>query len=366
MITAPRVLLEHLDPEELVSLYEGLQEKLERVERERDQLRVLVPEKAETLPGQHQVERKRTRDGWTVATLGWWLVPGYDYAKAGEGLSEEARRQEIDIDWTATSGKVVYPEYGREHQALDPLVFDPQRPLYCGWDFGAHEGGTPAWVPTQVNTFGQWLIFPPLAPTEDRSIGTYDFGQLVADHLQREYAAPHGLQWRQLKLLHFGDPNGNQRAPRTGDRPREMVTHFQILNRGLEIPLGPDAKGDMQYERKPGFGFEIQPGPVNVLDRLNAVRARLTLTLPGRLPGLVVDPRATVIRDGFAGGYHFPKRADGSYETHPEKDWFSHSLDALAYVAACLFYQPEEDEEDARNFAPARRFRCQAAGRMAA
>jgi hypothetical protein len=340
---------------------EALIERVMRLERELQERAAPAAPAAE--PGK-LVRRWTTRDGWTIATLGWQLVPGYDYQAASEGLSTEARRQEIDIDWTATRGKVVYHEYNPKlHEALEPLTFDPRRPLHCGWDFGAHEGGTPAWVPTQLNSYGQWLIFPGIAPLEDQSIGTYEFGQLVADHLQREYAAPNGLEWRQLKLIHFGDPNGNQRPPRVGQSPREMATHFERLDRGIAIPLGMDENGEMRYERRPGFGFKIMPGPVNISERLDAVRARLSLLLPGGLPAIVVDPRATVIRDAFSGGYVYDKRADGSYDERPKKDFYSHSMDALAYVANRLFMTPEEDDDDR---GPSRRpaFRCQAAGRM--
>ena len=281
-------------------------------------------------------------------------------------LSEEAIQQEIYINWSATRGKRVYPEYGPIHLAKDPLRYDPTQTLYCGWDFGAHFGGTPAWVPTQLNSFGQWLIFPPIAPVEEYSIGTYEFGQQVADHLQREYAQPFGKKWRDLKILHFGDPNGAQRPPRTGDKPREMVSHFQLLDKGTKVMLGFDDYGGEISQRLPGFGFKIQPGPVNVADRVGAVRARLKLILSGGLPALVVDPRATVIKDGFAGGYHHERLADGNYSDKPEKNWYSHAFDALAYIAACLFVVPEDLDERSEGIPAARRFRCQAAGRLGA
>src|SRR4051794_37299071 len=53
-----------------------------------------------------------TPDGWTIATIKYDVVPGYDFEAACEGLTPEAIRQEILIDWSATRGKRVYPEYG--------------------------------------------------------------------------------------------------------------------------------------------------------------------------------------------------------------------------------------------------------------
>src|SRR5262245_34451563 len=83
------------------------------------------------------IPTRETPDGWTIATIHWSLVPGYDYESARAGLTDEAIRQELEIDWSASKGKRVYPEYSpRVHLAREPLTFDVHQPLYCGWDFG--------------------------------------------------------------------------------------------------------------------------------------------------------------------------------------------------------------------------------------
>lgn len=361
-----------LSPRELLAAFYAmeqktiaLEEEVARSKDEIDELRQYAPVTAKSGDAdQYQIERWHTPDGWCIGRIHYSIVPGYDFKGVCEGMSPQAIRQEVEIDWTASAGARIYPEYGPMHLASEPLTFDPDRPLYCGWDFGSHAGGTPAWVPSQINSFGQWLIFPPIAPLPEHPIGTYDFGQLVADHLQREYAQPYGKSWKQLKILHFGDPNGNQRPARTGQRPEEMATHFDILQHGIKVPLGADDRGEMRYKRKPGFGFKIMGGPVEITERLEAVKARLTMLLPGNLPALVVDPRATVVKDGFSGGYHRKRRADGAYEERPEKNWYSHAFDALAYIAARLFVVPEDDDAYGRAVRMPSRFRSQAAGRM--
>ncbi len=301
-----------------------------------------------------------TADGWRVLTIHWSHIPGYDYEAACEGLSPEGIRRELEIDWNATEGLRVYPEFGRQkHVALEPLVPDPNQPFHCGWDWG----GCPAFVITQLNAMGQWLIFPSCSPPEGLGIGTYDFGQMVADHLLRVYAAPYGKELSDLKLAHFGDPSGNRRPPRTGDRPAETQSCFDILYRGLTLDLGVNEWGEPIQERKPGWGWRIQPGPVNITDRLEAVKGRLTYSLRDGLPALVVCPNADVVISGFLGGYHRPQRADGSYSRDPAKNYFSHTFDALAYICARLFVrprvEPEEDED-----APQRvEFRSHAASR---
>jgi hypothetical protein len=61
----------------------------------------------------------------------------------------------------------------------------------------------------------------------------------------------------------------------------------------------------------------------------------------------VVDPRATVVIEGFLGGYHYRQRPDMKYDLDPEKNWYSHTLDALAYIATELFpVRRDADDED--------------------
>src|SRR6266567_4283291 len=116
--------------------------------------------------------KRYNKDGWAITRIHYSVVPGYDYEAAAKGLSEEAKRAELEIDWTASKGKRVYPEFSPQlHRSLTDLPFNPAGICYCGWDFG----GTPAFVLTQLNLFGQWLIFPSLSPLEDTSLGIYDF-----------------------------------------------------------------------------------------------------------------------------------------------------------------------------------------------
>lgn len=285
-----------------------------------------------------------TADGWWVTTIHWSDVPGYDYPAACAGLSPEAVQQELEIDWSANPGKRVYKEFGvNHHVSVGPLRYDPHQPLYCGWDFGS----VPAFVPTQMNAFGQWLIFPSVSPGENTSTGVYEFGQLVADYLQREFALPNGkTSYRELRLVHYGDPAGAARPPRTGDRPQETQSCFEILDKGLKLYQGADEDGSPRMTRRPGFGFQIRPGAVNVTDRLESVRGRLTQTLRDGLPALVVDKRAVPVIEGFGGGYCYPLRSDGTYGPDPDKNWYSHTMDALAYIATRLFHRPKDEEEE--------------------
>jgi hypothetical protein len=305
---------------------------------------------------------RRTPQAWTVLRISYEAVPDYDLAAICEGLTEEQIRQEIMIDWTASSDRRIFPAFGEIHIAQAPLAFDPRRPLVCGWDVGLSQ--VPAFVPTQMNGFGQWLIFPPVVGRPEVTTGIYDFGETIALHLKREYCLPHHLAPQHLMLQHYGDPAGNARPPRsqvTSDQKVELRSAHEILYDGMDVTTGYE-EGEAVIERLPGWGWRIQPGAVSLAERFEAIRARLKLLVNGR-PALLVDPRAHAIVEGFQGAYHYRRRADGSYEDRPEKNWHSHPMDAIQYVATRLFASGMElaDEDDARPFVEP--WRSHAAGR---
>jgi len=296
-------------------------------------------EPTRTLPLRH------TKDDWFVLEVrGERDVPGYDPKIVGKGMGRSVFRREVQGDWTATTGKLVYEEYGDFHRSLKPIDFDVRRPLVLGWDLPAGTGGTPACVVTQLNTLGQWLILSCLIPRDEENIGVYAFGEWVAQHLHDEFAAPNGVTWQALKLIHYGDPAGNQKPSETQGTKNaglEARSAFEILRSGERVPLGHTERGQPIYQEKPGFGWVIQPGEVSLTRRIAAVRARLGLVLPEGLPGLVVCPTAKLIDEGFAGGYHFHQRSDGTFEHDPMKNRWSHGMDALSYVASRLFAAKE-------------------------
>ncbi len=142
-----------------------------------------------------------TADGWNVLTVHYSKVPGYDFAAACVGMGEDEIQRELEINWAVTPGLRVYPQFSRErHEAAEALPFDPERPLHVGID----APGTPAAAITQLNAFGQWLIYPSLSPEEGEFGSFYDFAEHLANHLTREYAAPHGLGLEDLKLVFIG------------------------------------------------------------------------------------------------------------------------------------------------------------------
>ncbi len=228
-----------------------------------------------TLPTYEHLPLRHTRDGWYILGVPWQAVPEYNYKNACIGMGENEIEMELNRNWSVVRGKAVYPEFSLDrHVARQPLVFDPSRPLHAGWDWL----GCPAFVPSQLNSFGQWLIFPSLSPPESESIGIYEFAEQVANHLLRRYAAPHGLTLDDLEIVHVGDPSGRNPPAKTGGRKQETASAFDILNRGSKMYLGEDDRGDPVFEQKPGWKWRVIPGAMRISDRIEAVRARLRVS----------------------------------------------------------------------------------------
>lgn len=266
---------------------------------------------------------------WTVLEIrGVRDVPGYN-ADDFRGMSVQKHRAEVLGDWTASGGKIVYPEYGDVHEPQGPLPFNPKEPLLCGWDLPAATGGTKAFVATQLSSVGQWCIYGSIQEGEEEKIGTYEFAERVYGWLYEKFAEPAGMRVEDLRITHYADPAGNQKALR-GDA-KEVRSAYEIIYGG-EKYVGPDG----ELITKAGFGWVMHPGEVSLRKRMEAVITRLLATSGGG-PALVVAKSATILRAAFRGGYHYPQRSDGRYELDPSKNKYSHPMNALEYVASKIF-----------------------------
>lgn len=308
-----------------------------------------VPEDVSSVEKGGRIAPKRhTRTGWAITKVHWSVVPNYDIASARRKLTTEADRQmELEIDWTASRGKRVYPEFNRQiHVAREKLEWIPELPLRTGWDLP----GCPAFIPTQVNHHGQWCLYPPITQPESVSISVYDFGMKVAAHLQETYATPLGMSLDEIEMVHVGDPAGNYRPANSGVKRQETRAAFEVLLHGSRIYLGDDEFGDPVYEEKPGLGWRVVSGAIDHTRRQEAVRSRLTTLLAGGLPAMVICPHAEEVINAFAGGYCYPEYEDGTFGREPLKNQVAHLANAIEYLATRLFVAPtrphEEEEEE--------------------
>jgi hypothetical protein len=291
-----------------------------------------------------------TRDEWYILSVPWESVPNYDFAAACKGMDDSAIQREILRNWSVTPGKAVYPQYSeRLHLAEGPLPYDPSRPLHIGWDWAWT--GCPACVVTQLNHYGQWLVLSEIAPNEAEATEPYSFAERVASHLLRVYANPNDMDLDDLEMVHIGDPAGVNPPVRAREgRKQEVHSCFEILKKGSKLYLGNDDHGNPAYEEKPGWGWNVIKGKGGKTDRIQAVTARLTTTLPGGHTAFLVDPRCEAVRNALGGGYAYKQFSDGTYGHDPEKNLASHIADALAYVATRLDARParkwEQDDDE--------------------
>lgn len=206
-------------------------------------------------------------------------------------------------------GKAVFRDYSdRLHcQEVDP-VSGPA--VIRGWDFGL----TPACVFSQVLPDGRWLVFDEMV---SENMGIARFSNEVLEHCAKAF--PPNTQFED-----YGDPAGQQRA-QTDER-----TVFEIMQ---------------------GKGINIEGGEQGLNVRLESVRYALNTLRDGE-PVFILHPRCKTLRKAFQGAYHYRRMQTTAerYTSEPEKDQWSHPMDALQYPATRLFgglimgAQPADDD----------------------
>lgn len=191
------------------------------------------------------------------------------------------------------TGKIVYPEYNDELHCRECSP-DPKLPLLVGLDYGL----TPAAAICQITHDGQFRILDEVV-TEDSDV----------EQFARDILKPHLAQnYPKYTVICVGDPAGNRRAD------SDAKTCFMVL-------------AEQGLAAVPAISNEPH-------QRQLSVKHYLSKLVMGR-PGLVVDPKASTIRKGFNGGYHF-KRVQVGYEQYrdvPDKNKYSHPHDAVQYAS---------------------------------
>jgi len=201
-------------------------------------------------------------------------------------------------------GRAVFEEYkdhvhcpGDREISRAPIT-DKRLPVQRGWDFGL----TPACVFSQLTPRGQWKIVDELVAT---SMGIDRFSDEVLDHSARYFP---GSEFEDI-----GDPAGVSRAE-TDER-----SCYDILR---------------------GKGVLIDPGLQAPQIRQECVRRQLQRMDSDGNPAFNIHPRCRVTRRGLMGGYHYRRIEMGGrqrYAERPEKNSYSHPVDAMCYTATHLF-----------------------------
>jgi hypothetical protein len=176
---------------------------------------------------------------------------------------------------------------------LVPIASD-LAPIIIGMDFGL----TPACTLSQVDPRGRLLTF---AEVSSSNMGIYRF---LTEKLIPLLAA----RFAGHKVIVVGDPAGRQRSQ------TDEKTVYDIIQ---------------------AAGLKAMPAPTNdIVRRIGAVEEYLGRVIDGQ-PGHLIDPSCKELIAGFSGGYRYRMRRNGEIEDKPEKNSYSHLMDAHQY--ACLY-----------------------------
>jgi hypothetical protein len=194
------------------------------------------------------------------------------------------------------SGTAVFREsFNRAFHVVEDLVPVAHKPLIIGQDFGRD----PCSVICQLDHQGRLLVL--------QEVIAEDIGLEL--HIEKALR-PAVIHERYLghAIAMVGDPAGISKSSIYEE------TTFDVLKR---------------------LGFNAFPAPTNDIDpRLRAVEAFLLAQRNGG-PAMLIDrDRCPTIVRALAGGYRYAKTRNGTRKPLPDKNEYSHIIDALQY--ACL------------------------------
>jgi len=191
------------------------------------------------------------------------------------------------------AGRVVHPLFRREiHVARETLIPNPHLPIVIGADFGL----TPALVFKQQDAHGRVLT---LAEITTENMGLQRCLETKAKPLISR-------RFRDYRFVVTGDPAGAQRSQ------SDETTCVKIFH-------------------KAGFK-RVKMATTNA----RVARYGATDEFLGRLtevgPAFLVDPSCEVYAAGLETGYYYKKQKSGIFNEEPEKNSFSHVVEAGHYA----------------------------------
>jgi len=194
-----------------------------------------------------------------------------------------------------TDGKPVHPWYvdSTHCRHMDEWVPDITQPIVLGFDFGR----TPACAFVQRVEFNRWVVFDEFLADD---MGAVEFAPALKKYI--DYTYPH------FKFRGWGDPSGSNRNQANAQTP------FMIL-RASGIPCNPTQSND-PLKRRASLEVPMKE-----------------LCMDGR-PRFVLLPKAKMIRRGLQGGfcYRLLQKAGEHYTEEPDKNEYSHPVEALEYA----------------------------------
>lgn len=227
-------------------------------------------------------------------------LPADYYEKLAEGQSQEFVKVFCLGEYGAVGfGKRVYPEFNPDYHAVESLEAIQGEPLVLGWDFGL----TPSCVVMQLSARGQLLV---LKEYLGDGVGIRSFAEsVVIPALRKDF--PYCRVGASI-----ADPAGNAR--------NEIIEEMSCIGELNQI------------------GLPTIPAQTNDIDpRLGSVRYFLNKMADGKPCFLLDKKNCPTLFKGFVKGYVFSRIAvsgEERYKDKPNKNIYSHSMDALGY--GCL------------------------------
>lgn len=219
------------------------------------------------------------------------------YERLARGHGEDWVRRYVHAQYgNDPSGTAVFREsFNRSFHVVDDLTPVKQKPLIIGQDFGRD----PCSVICQLDHRGRLLVL--------QEVVAEDIGLEL--HIERALRpALFSERYLSLAIAMVGDPAGVSKSSIYEE------TTFDVLKR---------------------LGFQAFPAPTNDIDpRLRAIEAFLLGQRDGGPAMLIDKERCPVLTRALAGGYRYAKTRAGVRKPLPDKNEYSHIVDALQY--ACL------------------------------
>lgn len=218
------------------------------------------------------------------------------YERLARGQSEEWVKRYVDAQYgNDPSGSAVFRDsYSHDFHSFDSLDPIPGRPLIIGQDFGRD----PWSAICQLDHRGRFLV---LEEVEGTRIG------LEQHILLNLRPALFQERYMNMPVAVIGDPSGVAKSSLYEE------TSFDMLKRE---------------------GFVAFPAPTNDLDpRIRAIEAFLLAQQGGKAIFMVDRSRCPRIVQGLRGGYRFSNLKSGESKPKPDKNEYSHVMDALQYAA---------------------------------
>jgi hypothetical protein len=221
------------------------------------------------------------------------------------------------IDWVNTyvhgmyspsqSGKPVYygTFKGEKHVATERIKYSANLPIIIGMDFGL----TPAAAFMQVQPTGRLFIL--------REIAEFDMG--IKRFIEQRLHPTIKNYFTENPIIIIGDPAGVRRSD------TDEGTCFKMLKE---------------------YGYRAKPAATNdPIVRIGTFMEVLTLYPDGE-PMVLIDPSCKLLIEGFRSKYRYMKYkgSDDKYSDKPEKNKWSHIMEAAQY--GTLFANNKYDASD--------------------